>query len=275
MPVRNSETTVRSAIESILNQTYVHWELIISDNDSDDGTQKICEEIALLDSRVKYFRQDLNIGAAKNFAFVLKKSKGNYFMWASGDDSRSPNFIEANLMELLTNDLFVASTSPNIFEGNSLNNVTKVEFALTGGRVSRIRNFFESANESHGIFYSLMRRNAIADCPFLEETFFAWDWAVDIYLLNQGEIHRSRNGLITLGTGGLSLSSKRFQAFGLMGLKRVFPLSKFNLKVYNIVKNYGFREKWQIYFSLITLNKGLLMWELKNLLRFLKRKFHN
>lgn len=85
---------VREALDSLLSQTYTNFELIISDNASTDNTQKICEEYAKGDKRIKYIRQKKNIGAANNFYFVFHRAEGEYFMWAACDDVWDRRFIE-------------------------------------------------------------------------------------------------------------------------------------------------------------------------------------
>ena len=99
MPVYNMEDTVQEAIDSVLNQTFSDFQLIISDNASDDGTEEICRAAARQDSRVIYHRNPVNI-LAENFHLTLLLSKGKYFMWASADDARRPEMI-ARCVEVL------------------------------------------------------------------------------------------------------------------------------------------------------------------------------
>lgn len=94
MPVYNGEKYIQSALDSLLRQSYAEFELIISDNASTDSTESICRLYAGKDSRIKYFRQPYNFGAAANFQFVLDKARGTYFMWAACDDKWSPDWIE-------------------------------------------------------------------------------------------------------------------------------------------------------------------------------------
>ncbi len=88
----NAELLVR-AIESLLAQSYTNFELIISDNCSADDTEKICREYAKKDDRIRYFRQEKNIGMISQFDFLFSKIEGNYFMLTSDDDWWHPDFI--------------------------------------------------------------------------------------------------------------------------------------------------------------------------------------
>lgn len=97
IPVRNGGDTLKLAIQSVINQTYRNIEIIISDNNSSDETEKVCQEFVKHDSRITYYRQEKTITAIANFRFVKNKSNGKYFMWAADDDLRSENFIETLL----------------------------------------------------------------------------------------------------------------------------------------------------------------------------------
>ena len=66
---------MRYSIDSILNQTFTDFELIIADNASTDSTQEICEEYAMKDARVHYYRNDQNMGAPWNFNHTYQLSR--------------------------------------------------------------------------------------------------------------------------------------------------------------------------------------------------------
>ena len=92
--VWNGAECLRSALDSLLAQTFKDFELIISDNVSTDDTQKICEEYAGSDSRIRYICQKENIGGYANADFVRREACGQYFMWACHDDVWDKYFIE-------------------------------------------------------------------------------------------------------------------------------------------------------------------------------------
>jgi len=85
---------VRLAIAAILNQTFRHYEFLISDNCSTDRTQQICEEYARRDPRIRYFRQPRNLGSAPNHNLLVNHARGEYFMWVMHDDLYAPTVIE-------------------------------------------------------------------------------------------------------------------------------------------------------------------------------------
>jgi glycosyltransferase involved in cell wall biosynthesis len=94
LPVYNGEEFLPQSLDALLAQTYRDFELIISDNASTDGTADICRAYAARDSRVRYVRQAVNIGAAPNHNAVVELARGRYFKWASHDDVYAPTLLQ-------------------------------------------------------------------------------------------------------------------------------------------------------------------------------------
>lgn len=97
LPVYNGENYLEQSVQSILDQTFGDFELIISDNASTDATGEICRGFAAEDARVRYFRQERNLGLALNSNFTFQVARGSYFKWVSHDDLHSPRFLETCL----------------------------------------------------------------------------------------------------------------------------------------------------------------------------------
>lgn len=94
LPVCNGADYVTAAIESILDQTYGDFELLIQDNASTDETGDICRGFAAKDRRVRYERNPENVGAIPNFNLVFQRARGRYFKWAAHDDICAPTLLE-------------------------------------------------------------------------------------------------------------------------------------------------------------------------------------
>lgn len=94
MPVYNGERYLAKALDSILAQTYTDFECVISDNASTDGTQELCLIYAARDQRIRYFRNERNLGAAPNYNRAFELSSGVYFKWADYDDEIAPSLLE-------------------------------------------------------------------------------------------------------------------------------------------------------------------------------------
>ncbi len=100
LPVYNGARFLAQAFDSLLGQTYRDLELIVSDNASTDETAAICADYAARDSRVRYIRQPVNIGAPRNWSFVVTVARGRYFKWASCNDRCTENMLERCLAVL-------------------------------------------------------------------------------------------------------------------------------------------------------------------------------
>ena len=103
IPVQNGENFLEEAIKSILNQTFSDLELIISDNASTDKTPDICRKYAKRDKRIRYVRNEENIGASENFNNLFKFSKGEYYLSVSHDDYFHPDFLKKSV-DILDNN---------------------------------------------------------------------------------------------------------------------------------------------------------------------------
>jgi glycosyltransferase involved in cell wall biosynthesis len=94
LPIYNGARFVREAVDSILAQTFTDFELIVSDNASTDATQAICEGYAAGDPRVRYYRNERNMGASYNYNRVTELSRGKYIRHAAHDDVLAPENLE-------------------------------------------------------------------------------------------------------------------------------------------------------------------------------------
>lgn len=115
MPIFNGGDILEKRLENILTQTYRDFELIISDNNSTDGTADICHKATQKDKRIKFFRQQSTIPASKNFEFVLKNSSGSYFAWFAHDDYHSPEWLEL-MVESISRSRGAVLVASDVFE---------------------------------------------------------------------------------------------------------------------------------------------------------------
>lgn len=93
VPVYNGEPFIGEALEAIAAQTFDDYEVVISDNASEDNTEGICRAYAARDPRVRYVRNELNIGLARNFQQLVRLASGEYFKLANADDVPDPRLV--------------------------------------------------------------------------------------------------------------------------------------------------------------------------------------
>ena len=99
MATYNGEKYLKEQIESIINQSYNDWTLLIRDDKSKDNTVSIIEEYERKDSRIKLLRDKKeNLGFVKNFEELLKSSHKEFIMFSDQDDywekDKIKNYIE-------------------------------------------------------------------------------------------------------------------------------------------------------------------------------------
>lgn len=165
LPVFNDKLFLRDSIESILNQTFTNFELIISDDFSTDGSQRICEQYASKDDRITYIRQAKNIGISKNMEYLKSKAAGEFFMWAGNDDILDPYFIEKLLSLLLRNPDAVMAYCTALFIDDAGNPIEIKRTDYSGPTAyTRLKKMVREFEDSCG--YGLFRKEMIKDVRF-------------------------------------------------------------------------------------------------------------
>lgn len=94
VPVYNGAAMIGECLECLSHQTLHDIEIIVSDNASTDDTQRIVEEWAARDPRIRYIRQPVNLGLMGNFKVVFEAAQSPYFMFRCHDDLSSLDYAE-------------------------------------------------------------------------------------------------------------------------------------------------------------------------------------
>ena len=102
MAAYNAEKTIKSAIESVLAQTYDDWELIVVNDCSKDKTQAVVSEIAARDSRVRLINNETNLGVSITRKKGAAAAKGTWIAVLDSDDMWKPDKLEKQMR--LVND---------------------------------------------------------------------------------------------------------------------------------------------------------------------------
>lgn len=95
MPSYNTALYIEETIQSVLNQTYPNWELIIVDDCSNDNTDEVLEKIK--DPRIHYLKNEKNSGAAVSRNKALREAKGQWIAFLDSDDLWMPNKLEKQI----------------------------------------------------------------------------------------------------------------------------------------------------------------------------------
>jgi glycosyltransferase involved in cell wall biosynthesis len=176
LPVFNGERFLREALDSILAQTFLDFELIISDNASTDGTEEICRTYAANDGRIRYNRNETNLGAAKNFNRTFELSCGEYFKWTAADDTLETECL-ARCVDVLDKDPQVVLAYPMatfVYESEQVPRASKLsrhrpDLTSPFARDRMRQMFFPVSPDMyvHGAIFGLLRSAALRDTPLI------------------------------------------------------------------------------------------------------------
>lgn len=109
MPSYNTDKYIKRAIESVINQTYQAWELIIVDDCSTDNTDLVVDSIE--DSRIKYIKNNKNSGAAFSRNRALREATGKWIAFLDSDDLWYPQKLEKQISFMKKNKFYFSYTN--------------------------------------------------------------------------------------------------------------------------------------------------------------------
>ena len=97
LAVYNGASTLRSAVESLRQQTWRHWELILVDDGSTDATASVATELAASDSRICVVTNDRNLGLAESLNRAFRMSSGEFIARMDADDRSLPERLSRQI----------------------------------------------------------------------------------------------------------------------------------------------------------------------------------
>lgn len=193
LPVFNAQDNLGIALDSLLAQTYTDFELILSDNGSDDRTAEICKTYMQRDPRIRYERQTKNMGLHWNLNRVAEMACGYYFKWSAADVIHAPDFLERCVSVLEKDTTIVCCHSRADYidaQGNRLYGVDPSGDANLSTSVSAHRRFADVLfNHGWGArVFGVMRREPLIKTGLLEQH-YGWDKVMMAGLALAGRYH--------------------------------------------------------------------------------------
>ncbi|WP_370214844.1 glycosyltransferase family 2 protein [Mesoflavibacter profundi] len=110
-PMYNSEKFILKTIESVINQTYSNWELLLIDDGSTDNTIQIVEVFKQKYSNIKLIQNLTNLGAAQSRNKGILEAKGDYIAFLDADDLWKPNKLDLQIQFMQTHNCDVSFSS--------------------------------------------------------------------------------------------------------------------------------------------------------------------
>lgn len=117
MPSFNCGRFVAETIRSVQAQTYTDWEIIFVDDSSSDNTREVID--ALNDSRIRYFKNEKNSGAAISRNLALREVKGRWIAFLDSDDLWKPNKLEHQIRFMEENGYAFSCTERDVIDEDS------------------------------------------------------------------------------------------------------------------------------------------------------------
>jgi teichuronic acid biosynthesis glycosyltransferase TuaG len=107
----NSEEFISESINSVINQSYHNWELLLIDDCSTDKTIEIVNQYIVENNKIKLFKSELNQGAAYSRNRGIESAQGDYIAFLDADDLWKPNKLEIQIAFMETNQCDVCFSS--------------------------------------------------------------------------------------------------------------------------------------------------------------------
>lgn len=168
-PIYNAEKYLERSINSILNQSYQKWELILVNDGSSDGSEFICKKYQKLDTRIKYLYQE-NKGPFSARIAGIKLGTGDYFMFLDSDDYydndalyKLANALDSNKTDILVYNHKIVDSNDDIIKINE--HIYKGNIQINKDRV--LKDFLLT-NKLNSLCTKVIKRDLILE---IEENF--------------------------------------------------------------------------------------------------------
>ena len=234
MPAYNSAEFIKVAIESVIDQTYKEWELLIVNDKSIDETENIVHSLALNDSRICLINRESNSGRpsrAKNSA--LSYIKGDYIAFLDSDDIWMRNKLDLQISFMLENKNYALTYTGGFLidsTGKIFNSF--IPKYSNGKNLNNMLNRYEINNQS-----VVIKRDALFKTvgKFNENIIIGEDYNLFMHIVAKYEIGSIKEYLVKyrIHNKGITKVSKRVSDGVLITLQELDSL-------YNIKKKYPF-----------------------------------
>jgi len=182
VPTYNRHRYLREALDSVLAQSFADFEVLISDNGSDDGTREVGMEYERADRRIIYQRLPVNRGFSYNFTRVLSSPTTEFVAYLPDDDLWCPHHLQSAVHAFRTNPHAVLYGCTAAFFDNPVVNGVHRPYWATGERqqLDTSRQFAPFLKETPVAPVSVVFRSSAREDVdwFQDDSFGAVDWLV-------------------------------------------------------------------------------------------------
>lgn len=215
MATYNGAEFIEKQIDSILEQTYSDFELIICDDCSKDNTVSILKEYELKDKRIKVVVNESNLGFKKNFEKIISLCNGDYIAFCDQDDIWTQNHLEILLNEIGNKDLICGNAELIDKTGNKMK-LTTYECLSNFNFPNQNELLFKNllyGNFAQGTAMMITKRIANQITPIPECVLYHDWWAASIATLNNGCSYTNKTVLLYRQHGSNQTVTKEYKVF--------------------------------------------------------------
>ena len=167
----NGAEYIREQLDSIINQTYQHLEIVIVDDCSTDNTPQIVEEYGQKNDRINFYQNKQRLGYNKNFEKAICLANAGYLAISDQDDIWEHNKIETIMNAWPAGSLFIYSLSGN-FTGSGFAERTAAAKVHYSGINNVLKLVFNSPVHGHACMF---KKELLQQClPFPNDIFYDW-----------------------------------------------------------------------------------------------------
>lgn len=228
MATYNGERYLLEQIQSLQNQTYKNWQLIIRDDNSSDRSLKIIEEALTSDDRISILNDNLgNVKSAQNFSILLEhvKSTDSYIMFCDQDDIWMEDKVEKSLIEMKKLEKEFGANKPLVVYGTyrMINeNRNYLPLAIPDYSTKPTLNLLLSQNYIYGCTMMINNKLLNLSIPIPESAENHDYWIVLVSITNQGLFKYLKEPLLLYRQHESNVSGSFKNSFMLNRLKRIF-----------------------------------------------------
>ena len=139
-PVHNSSDYIGDTINSVINQTYQNWEMILVDDFSSDNSVEIIQAYQEKSNKIKLIESDTNVGAAEARNIALREAKGDYIAFLDSDDMWLPNKLERQTQFMKSNNYAFSFTAYQRVNQNNTKTINRIGVPKSIGYNGFLRN---------------------------------------------------------------------------------------------------------------------------------------
>lgn len=256
VPIYNGEEYIAAKLESLKGIEGVNHEVIIALNKSTDKSEELIDRHSRNIQNLCVIKHSSYMEGGKNFQSGVKAARGHFIFVSAVDDICDKKFYREAVNILNEKDTVCAVSPMSRFDDISHGN-KPIGFELLGDTEERVRNLFHNIRVSHGIFYSLIRRNVATDLyrDFSKEySFIGGDWLFDLKLALEGEVLRARSSECVFGVKGASRERNHLSPVGTSYFKTIFPYSNLVAKIIKLTRG----QRLSVRVLLFKISLGLL-----------------